>query len=311
MSTGTDSFGSLDTNDSGPRSSNGPAKLVLVVFVAFVLSVTASLGFLKFQGHLDRETPAPVLYEQLQDTAYAHLRAVQSNMILNATFDEYVMLTRQEPNPIQANEEGLYPLPIGRTIVLGFLYEDTVMMPKMLFANQIWSSLEEIPQNANVYGRIGLTLTMLPNTEIEESWQQEEIFNDSLLELFNNDSVTLERTMGILMVKRNDASLSVPESIDVSVLPVDLVVGERVFFTRVVAGVLIPTTTGVVAKILDGDENTFVVIETVFSLSDYPTPVYVERDGKLVWIGNLADGTVGFGLLIPAETVSEIATSVK
>ena len=295
--------------------------LAILVLVTVTLSVATTWGLLNLTGTFDTNANyydlravdtqnTQSLYTELGLYQNNHLRSMDVQMILFATAEEYGLLYGQEPEDVQANDDGLFPVLINRTSVLAFLTEGSILTQSTVFQSRVFSA-----NNGNVpealYDRVSVIFTLLPLSGVEENWEQEEVFSGSMRELSTSGRFHIDPDTGVLVLTRPDVRLVVDPSDPIPSLDAEGVhLGETVYFVRSLSGTLV-ITTGTVAKVIQNTNGTFVFVQAVNAGSDYMTPVFVERDGSLVWIGSIIDGTSGMGVVIPASRIDQIANGVE
>lgn len=295
--------------------------LAILVLATVTLSVATTWGLLNLTGTFDTNANyydlravdtqnTQSLYTELGLYQNNHLRSMDVQMILFATAEEYRLLYGQEPEDVQANDDGLFPVLINHTSVLAFLTEGNILTQSTVFQSQVFSA-----NNGNVpealYDRVSVIFTLLPLSGVEENWEQEEVFSGSMRELLTSGRFHIDSDIGVLVLTRPDVRLVVDPSDPIPSLDAEGVrLGEAVYFVRSFSGTL-AITTGTIAKVIQNTNGTFVFVQAVTAGSDYMTPVFIERDGSLVWIGNIIDGASGMGVVIPASRISQIANGLE
>jgi len=292
----------------------------IMVLATVVLSVSAMWGFLQFTGVFDaQETYLELsavdaqntqnLYTDLQQVQDSRLRNMDAQMILFATAQEYEVLRGQKPEDVQANEDGLYPVLINRIAVPAFLTEGKILVRGDVLQSQVFSANSgDVPQE--LYDRVFLVFTLLPAQGVEENWEQEEVFSGSMNELTNSGRVALDSDTRVLVVTRPDNRLVADPSDALPSLDAEEIKpGETVYFIRSFGGTMV-FATSTISRVLKNANGTFILVEVVDGGLDYPTPIFVEREGTLVWIGNMVDGIPGLGIVVSAKRMNQVVNLV-
>lgn len=148
--------------------------------------------------------------------------------------------------------------------------------------------------------KVRLKVTVLPNTDLEDDWKNEVVFEGTAKELVNSKDVYLDFENGLAVFRRPaDKLLPEPngypynEGDSTKLHNLDAVV-----YTRNIGG--FPTVvSGQVLRVFN--EQGFAAISGVFSPQDLGAPVFQVQDGGTYWVGILvnasSDGHVGIMLL--------------
>jgi hypothetical protein len=190
------------------------------------------------------------------------------------------------------DDNGILSMPLVDSLTNGFLLNGKVAIPSRAF--------EAIfRQPADSGKKIMVNVRLLANADIEDRWKEEELFNGTALEFVK--ALDTHTEIGLAFMARPDNNIlarsdGVPYEATASL--------EEIGTTNlVVYGGSLMTLTASVSLVLP-DRDLF-VITGVFDGGEVGVPVFVLRDGEVVWAGvitSLADSHRA--IVASAETVS-------
>lgn len=313
------------------------------ILVVALLGASGALGGAWMLGAFDEPTPeelrATVFDDGLYDglsfegdaTAYTRRVHVTANRLF--TVDEVVALvTATIPNwenaPEEerasyegnlrdqimelANEDGLIPQNellrvnegffsrhVPRPVnVAGVLVGDHVVFPTAAI-----SSVLQIPQDAAE--RVTIIVTVLADSDVEDEWKKEELFNGTALELVESSKLHVESKYGVTYFERPaEKILADPGSGPYEVADLEDVDDLSVLvYPRLNSGIGTQER-GTVAGVLA--EDGYILLNGHLSAADFGTPVFLVRDGELVWAGVLISATrSGLGIVLSAKVIQD------
>lgn len=171
------------------------------------------------------------------------------------------------------NENGEFPRAIANSGVNSFLINGRVAIPSSVF-NTIFSQPPQAGKSIKVEVRL------LADPSVEDEWKEELLFSGNAIELV--EALSTHAEIEISFIDRPDSKILV-ESVE---NPYDVVKVNEVNPTAVVVyGNSVSTLVAKVSRIVE--DRGILVLTGSFTAQDFGVPVFVLRDGKALWAGNI------------------------
>ncbi|MDX1535261.1 MAG: hypothetical protein R3346_00625 [Candidatus Spechtbacterales bacterium] len=184
---------------------------------------------------------------------------------------------------------------INPAAATGVLLSDSVVVPSQVLATVLGIS-------GTMADRVTVTVTLLADADVEDEWKKEELFNGSASELVVDSKVYVDKDYGLTYLERpaQKALVDPGENPYEKVSLEDISDLDAVVYPRSLGTLRVVDSGRVTGTI---EDRGLILIGGHFSTADMGAPVFLVRDGNLVWAGMLTSTAQGFGVVVSADTV--------